>query len=82
MKYFFLAFVKAKSCKNSLKFIGLSLSHSMHRMLSADNLSWDMVDLSSFMMLLSLEKDLSRKQLVTIMLGKSLNIASTLGKAV
>ena len=51
-------------------------------MLSADNLSLDIVDLSLFLMLLSLEKDLSPKQLVTIKLRNSLNIASTLGKAV
>ena len=54
----------------------------MHRMLSADNLSGDIVDLSLFLMLLSLEKDLSPEQLVTIDLRNSLYIASTLGKAV
>ena len=61
----------------------------MHRMLSADNLSWDIVDLSLFLMLLSLEKNLSPEQLVTIKLRIYLfkfvtlnNIASTLGKAV
>ena len=54
----------------------------MHRMLSSDNLSSDIVDLSSFLMLLSLEKDLSPEQLVTIELRNSQNNASTLGKAV
>ena len=54
----------------------------MRKMLSADNLSWDIVDLSLFLMLLSLEKDISPEQLVTIKLRNSLNTASTLGNAV
>ena len=54
----------------------------MHRMLSADNLSWDIVTLSSFFILFSLENDLSPEQLVTIRLRNSRNIASTFGKAI
>lgn len=53
----------------------------MHRTLSADNLSWDIVDLSLLLILLSLEKDFSHEQLVTIKLKICRNIAPTLGKA-
>ena len=79
---FFLSFIKAKSCKNSSKLKCLSLSLSMHRMVSADNLSGDTVNLNSFLFHLSLEKDLSTEQFVTIKLRNTLNNASTLGKAV
>jgi len=58
------------------------MSRSMHRMLSADNLSWDIVTLNSFFILFSLENDLSPEQLVTITLRNSRNIASTFGKAI
>jgi len=54
----------------------------MHRMLSADNLSWDIVALHSFLILFSSENDLSPEQLVTIKLRNSRNYASTFGKAI
>jgi len=40
----------------------------MHRMLSVDNLSWNIATFNSFLNILNLEKELSPEQLVTIKL--------------
>jgi len=41
----------------------------MYRMLSVDNLSWNIATFNSFLIFLNLEKDLLPEQLVTIKLG-------------
>jgi len=44
-KVFFLPVFMAKSSRNLLKFVYLSLSLLMHRTLNAGNLSWDIATL-------------------------------------
>jgi len=61
-------YVPWTTLKNSLQFVSLSLSLSMFRMLSVDNLFWNIATLQFFIIFLNLEKDFSPEQLVTIKL--------------
>jgi len=63
-KGFVLAFFITKSSRNSLKFVCLSLSLLMHRMLSAATSPGTLRPINPFSILLNLEKDLSPEQLL------------------